>query len=44
MKVYSFVASSPINYYSGNVKEFFTYLANSKGFPASQQNLISTLS
>jgi xyloglucan-specific endo-beta-1,4-glucanase len=41
MKVYSFVASSPINSYDGNVKDFFTYLTNNKGFPASSQNLIS---
>ncbi|KAH8693329.1 mixed-linked glucanase [Phaeosphaeriaceae sp. PMI808] len=39
MKVYSFVASSPINSYSGNMKDFFTYLANSKGYPASSQYL-----
>ena len=41
MKVYSFVASSPVNSFSANVKDFFTYLANSKGYPASSQYLIS---
>jgi xyloglucan-specific endo-beta-1,4-glucanase len=41
MKVYSFIAPSPINSYNGNLKDFFTYLTNSKGFPASSQNLIS---
>ena len=41
MKVYSFVASSPVNSFSANLKDFFNYLANSKGYPASSQYLIS---
>lgn len=44
MKVYSFVASSPINTYKGNVKNFFTYLASSKSYPASTQYLTSMYS
>lgn len=42
MKVYSFIPPSPINYFDGNAKDFFNYLANNKGFPANSQNLIST--
>ena len=41
MKVFSFVAPSPITNFSGNVKDFYNYLTQSEGFPASQQNLIS---
>ncbi|CAN9091464.1 unnamed protein product [Alternaria alternata] len=41
MKVYSFVPSSPINNFKANLKDFFTYLQNNKGFPASSQNLIT---
>ena len=41
MKVYSFIPPSPINYFDGNAKDFFNYLANNKGFPANSQNLIS---
>lgn len=41
MKVFSFVAPSPITNFSGNVKDFYNYLASSEGFPASSQNLIS---
>lgn len=36
MKVYSFVASSTISNFSGDLKAFFTYLINSQGFPSSQ--------
>jgi len=43
MKVYSFVAPSPVNNFSSNLKDFYTYLANNKGFPISSQNLISKL-
>ncbi|EMC98704.1 glycoside hydrolase family 12 protein [Baudoinia panamericana UAMH 10762] len=39
-KTYSFVASSPITSFSGDIKPFFTYLTNSQGFPASSQYLI----
>ncbi|KZL82620.1 murein transglycosylase [Colletotrichum incanum] len=41
MKIYSFVASSPINDFNANLKPFFNYLQNSKGFPASSQYLIT---
>lgn len=41
MKVFSFVAASPVTNFSGNVKEFFNYMASNEGFPASSQNLIS---
>lgn len=41
MKVFSFIASSQINDFSANVKDFFTYLQNSQGYPASSQNLLS---
>ena len=43
MKVFSFVAGSPITNFSGNIKDFYNYLTQSEGFPASQQNLISKL-
>jgi xyloglucan-specific endo-beta-1,4-glucanase len=41
MKVYSFIALSPVTSFSGDLKEFFKYLANNKGFPVATQNLIS---
>jgi xyloglucan-specific endo-beta-1,4-glucanase len=41
MKVYTFTPPSPINNYNGNMKDFFTYLTNNKGYPASTQYLIS---
>lgn len=42
MKVYSFVTpSGPIYNFKANMKDFFNYLQNNKGFPASSQNLIS---
>lgn len=40
MKVYSFIAPSPIKSFSTDVKQFFNYLQSSQNFPASQQNLI----
>ena len=43
MKVFSFVAPSTVSNFSGNIKEFFNYMANSEGFPAGSQNLISKL-
>jgi xyloglucan-specific endo-beta-1,4-glucanase len=43
MKVFSFVAASPVLSFSGDLKSFFNYLAQSQGFPAAQQNLISEL-
>lgn len=41
MKVFSFVASSPVSSFSGNIKDFFNHLTSQEGFPASSQNLIS---
>ncbi|XMA10279.1 hypothetical protein WAI453_003070 [Rhynchosporium graminicola] len=41
MRVYSFVAASPVTNFSSNLMQFFTYLASSQGFPASQQHLIT---
>lgn len=34
--VYSFVAASTTNSYSGDIKNFFTYLINNQGYPSSQ--------
>jgi len=34
--VYSFVASSETTSYSGDIKNFFTYLINNQGYPSSQ--------
>jgi xyloglucan-specific endo-beta-1,4-glucanase len=42
-QTYSFVAPSPITSWSGDIKQFFTYLANNHGFPASSQYLIGKL-
>jgi xyloglucan-specific endo-beta-1,4-glucanase len=36
MKVYSFVASSQVTSFSGDLKLFFTYLATSQGYSTSQ--------
>jgi xyloglucan-specific endo-beta-1,4-glucanase len=36
MKVYSFVATSTISSFSGDLKAFYTYLINSQGFPSTQ--------
>lgn len=35
MTVYSFVAQSPINSYSGDLRDFFTYLENNQGLSSS---------
>nr|pir cellulase (EC 3.2.1.4) precursor - Aspergillus niger [Aspergillus niger]BAA02297.1 endo-beta-1,4-glucanase [Aspergillus luchuensis]prf//2113255A endo-beta-1,4-glucanase [Aspergillus luchuensis] len=40
-KTYSFVAGSPINSWSGDIKDFFNYLTQNQGFPASSQHLIT---
>lgn len=40
MKVFSFIAPSPIQSFSADVKQFYTYLQNSQSYPASSQNLI----
>jgi xyloglucan-specific endo-beta-1,4-glucanase len=44
MKVFSFLAASPVTNFSGNIKDFFNYMASNQGFPASSQNLISEFS
>lgn len=41
MKVFSFVAPADIATFESDLKPFFTYITNTQGFPASQQNLIS---
>ncbi|EMD68649.1 glycoside hydrolase family 12 protein [Bipolaris sorokiniana ND90Pr] len=41
MKVYSFIAPSPIPHFTADVKDFFTYLTEKKNYPASTQNLIT---
>ncbi|KAF5965823.1 murein transglycosylase [Fusarium bulbicola] len=41
MKVFSFVAPSPVNSFNSDVKQFFNYMANSQGYPASKQYLLS---
>ncbi|KAK4146603.1 concanavalin A-like lectin/glucanase domain-containing protein [Dichotomopilus funicola] len=40
MRVYSFVAISQIDSFSGDIKEFFDYVTDHDGFPAETQNLI----
>jgi xyloglucan-specific endo-beta-1,4-glucanase len=40
MRVYSFVAPSPVQNFNADVKDFFNYLQTNQSFPASQQNLI----
>ncbi|KAH8807312.1 putative endoglucanase [Xylogone sp. PMI_703] len=39
-QTYSFVASSPVNSWSGDIKDFFDYLTSNHGFPATSQYLI----
>lgn len=41
-QTYSFVASSPITSWSGDIQDFFNYLTDNESFPASSQYLIST--
>ncbi|KAF5589964.1 murein transglycosylase [Fusarium pseudocircinatum] len=41
MKVFSFVAASPVNNFNSDVKQFFNYLANSQSYPASRQYLLT---
>ncbi|RYP74925.1 hypothetical protein DL771_002709 [Monosporascus sp. 5C6A] len=41
MRVYSFVASSPVTGFNSDLKQFFNYLSSSQGFPASSQHLIT---
>ncbi|KAK4246621.1 glycoside hydrolase [Corynascus novoguineensis] len=40
MRVYSFVASSPINDFSADVKQFFNHLESSQNFPSNSQHLL----
>jgi len=40
MKVFSFVAPTPVNSFSADVKDFFNWLEKNQNFPASKQNLI----
>ncbi|KAK4446093.1 glycoside hydrolase family 12 protein [Podospora aff. communis PSN243] len=40
MKVFSFIAPQTTNQWSGDAKQFFQYLQDRQGFPASSQNLI----
>ncbi|KAG7291169.1 hypothetical protein NEMBOFW57_001181 [Staphylotrichum longicolle] len=40
MKVYSFIAPSPVNNFSADVKDFFKYLQSNQNYPANDQNLI----
>jgi xyloglucan-specific endo-beta-1,4-glucanase len=41
MKVYSFVSPSTISSFNADLKDFFTYLTQSKAYPATTQYLIS---
>ncbi|KAM6484632.1 endo-1,4-beta-glucanase [Trichoderma sp. SZMC 28011] len=41
MQVYSFVAPSTVTNWSGDVKNFFNYLRDNKGYPASSQYVLS---
>ena len=40
MKVFSFVAPSPVNTFTADVKLFFTYLQSRQNFPVKTQNLL----
>jgi len=40
MKVYSFVAPSPITSFSADLKDFYNYLEKNQSFPSKNQNLI----
>ncbi|KAI1069078.1 hypothetical protein NW752_011553 [Fusarium irregulare] len=41
MRVYSFVAPSPVYDFNSDVKQFWNYLANTQGYPASRQYLLT---
>jgi hypothetical protein len=43
MRVYSFVASNPVTNFNSDVKQFWNYLANTQGYPANRQYLLSML-
>ncbi|KAK4154614.1 glycoside hydrolase family 12 protein [Chaetomidium leptoderma] len=40
MRVYSFIAASPVRSFTADVKEFFRHLEKTQNYPSSQQNLI----
>lgn len=40
MKVFSFVAPSSVNDFSGDAKQFYNHLETEQDFPVSSQNLI----
>lgn len=41
MQTYSFVATSTVNDFSGDVIQFWQYLADNHGYPADSQYLLS---
>lgn len=41
MKVFSFVAPTPMNSFSADVKQFYQYLQNRQGYPAGNQYLLT---
>jgi xyloglucan-specific endo-beta-1,4-glucanase len=41
MKVFSFVAPSPVNDFNADIKQFYNYLAKTQNYPASKQYLLS---
>jgi xyloglucan-specific endo-beta-1,4-glucanase len=40
MKVFSFVAPSPVNSFSADVKLFFNHIQSRQNFPMTRQNLL----
>lgn len=40
MQVYSFVAPSPRNDFSGDAKQFYNHLESEQGFPVDSQNMV----
>jgi hypothetical protein len=40
MRVFSFIAPSPVTSFNANVADFFSYLTKNQNYPASTQNLI----
>ena len=41
MKVFSFVAPTPVNNFNADIKQFWNYLAKAQNFPADSQYLLS---
>lgn len=41
MRVFSFIAPSPVNSFSADLMDFFDHLTQNNGFPADSQYLIS---